>query len=97
MPDFQFNEEYLSQIPALQLLINLGYKYLPPKEVHKQRRGKLSNVLLEDILNSQLQQLNRISFKGQEYLFSEANIQEAILRLKNIRYDGLLKTNEAIY
>ena len=97
MPDFQFNEEYLSQIPALQLLINLGYKYLPPKEVHKQRRGKLSNVLLEDILSSQLQQLNRISFKGQEYLFSEANIQEAILRLKNIRYDGLLKTNEAIY
>ncbi|MBV6626900.1 MAG: type I restriction endonuclease subunit R [Rivularia sp. (in: Bacteria)] len=97
MPDFQFNEEYLSQIPALQLLINLGYKYLPPKEVNKQRRGKLSNVLLEDILNSQLQQLNRISFKGQEYLFSEANIQEAILRLKNIRYDGLLKTNEAIY
>jgi type I restriction enzyme R subunit len=97
MPDFQFNEEYLSQIPALQLLINLGYKYLPPKEVHKQRRGKLSNVLLEDILNSQLQELNRITFKGQEYLFSEANIQEAILRLKNIRYDGLLKTNEAIY
>ncbi|NJN14058.1 MAG: hypothetical protein HC836_50320, partial [Richelia sp. RM2_1_2] len=97
MPDFQFNEEYLSQIPALQLLINLGYKYLPPKQVHKQRRGKLNNVLLEDILSSQLQELNRISFKGQEYLFSEANIQEAILRLKNIRYDGLLKTNEAIY
>ncbi|MFB2772593.1 type I restriction endonuclease subunit R [Pelatocladus sp. BLCC-F211] len=97
MPDFQFNEKYLSQIPALQLLINLGYKYLTPKEVHKQRRGKLNNVLLEDILCTQLQELNRITFKGQEYLFSSANIQEAILRLKNLRYDGLLKTNEAIY
>lgn len=97
MPEFQFNEKYLSQIPALQLLINLGYEYLPPEEVQRQRRGKLSNVLLEDILCNHLQELNRITFKGQEYLFSEANIQEAILRLKNIRYDGLLKTNEEIY
>ncbi len=97
MPEFEFEEKYLSQIPALQLLINLGYNYLPPADIKKQRRGKLSNVLLEDILSNQLQALNRISFKGQEYLFSEANIQEAILRLKNISYDGLLKTNEAIY
>jgi type I restriction enzyme R subunit len=94
---FQFNEKYLSQIPALQLLVALGYEYLPPEAVYLQRRGKLSNVLLEDILCNQLQKLNRITFKGQEYLFSEANIQEAIQRLKNIRYDGLLKTNEEIY
>ncbi|MBW4647874.1 MAG: type I restriction endonuclease subunit R [Kastovskya adunca ATA6-11-RM4] len=94
---FRFNEKYLSQIPALQLLINLGYEYLPSEAVQKQRRGKLSNVLLEDILYSQLKKLNRITFKGQEYLFTEANIQEAIQRLKNLRYDGLLKTNEEIY
>ncbi|MDK3159870.1 type I restriction endonuclease subunit R [Kamptonema cortianum] len=94
---FQFNEKYLSQIPALQLLISLGYEYLPSEIVQKQRRGKLSNVLLEDILDSQLKKLNRITFKGQEYLFTEANIQEAIQRLKNLRYDGLLKTNEEIY
>ena len=25
---FRFNEKYLSQIPALQLLINLGFEYL---------------------------------------------------------------------
>ncbi|WP_413176487.1 type I restriction endonuclease subunit R [Anabaena azotica] len=97
MPVFKPNEIHPSQITALQLLINLGYNYLPPEEIRRQRRGKLSNVLLEDILSNQLQALNRISFKGQEYLFSEANIQEAILRLKNIRYDGLLKTNEKIY
>ncbi len=94
---FRFNEKYLSQIPALQLLISLGYEYLPSEAVQKQRRGKLSNVLLEDVLYSQLKKLNRITFKGQEYLFTEANIQEAIQRLKNLRYDGLLKTNEEIY
>lgn len=97
MDNLKINEVYLSQIPALQLLINCGYKYLPAKEVFQQRRGKLSNVLLEDILTNKLQKLNRIVSKGNEYLFSEANIQEAIQRLKNIRYDGLLKTNEEIY
>ena len=30
MNGFRFNEKYLSQIPALQLLINLGFEYLPP-------------------------------------------------------------------
>ena len=30
-------------------------------------------------------------------LFSEENIQSAIQKLKNIRYDGLQKTNEAVY
>lgn len=30
MQSFRFNEKYLSQIPALQLLINLGYEYLSP-------------------------------------------------------------------
>ncbi len=97
MQGFQSNEKYLSQIPALQLLVSLGYEYLPPSSALKQRRGKLSNVLLEDILYNQLKTLNRISFKGQEYLFSEENIQSAIQRLKNVKYDGLIKTNEEIY
>lgn len=97
LPSFEFNEKYLSQIPALQLLINLGYEYLPIEQVRQQRRGKYSNVLLEDILFEQLQKLNCINFKGQEYCFSEANIQEAIQRLKNIKYDGLIKSNEEVY
>ncbi len=50
MDKFYFNEEYLSQIPALQLLINLGYYYLSPSMTLKERKGKLSNVLLEGIL-----------------------------------------------
>jgi type I restriction enzyme R subunit len=29
---FRFDEKYLSQIPALQVLINLGYQYLTPAE-----------------------------------------------------------------
>jgi len=97
MTGFRFNEKYLSQIPALQLLINLGFEYLPPEQVMKQRQGKTGNVLLEAILRDQLKRLNRINYKGREFLFSEENIQTAVQKLKNVKYDGLLKTNEAIY
>jgi type I restriction enzyme, R subunit len=97
MDIFRFDEKYLSQIPALQMLVNLGYVYLTPAEAMSARGGKAGNVLLEEILREQLKKLSRIQHKGGTYLFSEENIQSAIQRLKNVKYDGLLKTNEAVY
>ena len=97
MTDFRFNEKYLSQIPALQLLIKLGYQYISPAEIMPHRQGKLSNVVLEDILEAKLKELNHIHFKGQNYHFSEENIQSAIQKLKSVKYDGLIRTNEEIY
>jgi len=94
---FRFNEKYLSQIPALQLLINLGFEYLPPARAMAERGGKAGNLLLEDILRDRLKAINRIRYKGGEYLFSEENVQSAVQKLKNVRFDGLRKTNEAIY
>ena len=81
---FRFNEKYLSQIPALQQLINLGFEYLTPEQALAGRQGKFRNVLLEDVLREQLKNSNRIQYKGQDYLFSEENIQSAIEKLKNI-------------
>ena len=97
MPPFPFSEKYLSQIPALQQLINLGYQYLPPTQAMTERGDRASNVLLENILRDQLKKINRIRYKGGDYLFSEENIQSAIQKLKTVQYDGLQKTNEAIY
>ncbi len=97
MNTFQINEKHLSQIPALQLLIGLGFEFLTPAETLRERQDRTSNVLLETILRNQLKEINRIRYKGGEYLFSEENVQSAIQKLKNIKYDGLLKTNEAIY
>ena len=97
MEAFETNEKHLSQIPALQILINLGYTYLTPAQALVYRGGKAGQVLLEDVLRDRLKKNNRIQYKGQSYLFSEENIQTAIQRLKNVKYDGLLKTNEAIY
>jgi type I restriction enzyme R subunit len=90
-------EDHISQIPALQLLINMGYTYLTPEEALKERGGKTSNVLLEGILAKQLSEINRIQYKGSEYPFSNGNITAAVHALKNIPYDGLVRTNEKIY
>ena len=97
MPTFSTNEKDISQGPALQLLIRLGYHYLSPDHALAMRGGKRSNVLLEDVLYEQLKRLNRIHHKGRTHHFSEANIQEAIRKLKHVQYDGLQKTNEAVY
>lgn len=93
-----FIEDHISQIPALQLLQNLGYTYLTPKEVLKERQDKLSNVILEDILEQQLMKINEINFKGKVYPFSPASIRGAIDAIKNVpMFDGLVTTNSKIY
>jgi type I restriction enzyme R subunit len=94
LPSFQ--EDHISQVPALQLLQNLGYVYLRPQEVHLERKGRLSNVLLKGILAEQLRR-RRFRFRGQEHQFTEANIQAAILALKDMPFDGLVRTSEKIY
>lgn len=92
-----FLEDHISQIPALQLLQNLGWQYLTPAEAVSLRGGKLGSVLLEAVLVEQLRKLNRIRFKGEEYEFSEANLQTAVQSLREVLYDGLVRTNEKIY
>lgn len=92
-----FNEDVISQIPALQLLINLGFQYLTPEEVYRLRGARLSNVVLDGIVTPQLAQMNRFRYKGQEYPFTEGNILSAVQALKDVMYDGLIRTNEKIY
>ena len=97
MASFSTTEKHISQIPALQLLINLGYVYLTPEKALNLRGGNINNVLLESILREQLGKINQIHCKGNSYPFSKPNIDEAIRKLKIARHDGLQKTNETIY
>jgi len=90
-------EDHISQIPALQLLQNLGWEYLTPAEANKYRNERTSAVLLDGILEKQLRSMNSIQYKGQEYPFSEGNIHTAIQALKEVLFDGLVRTNEKIY
>ena len=92
-----FLESHVSQIPALQLLQQLGYSYLSPEEAAVERRGKLGGVLMENILKAQLRRLNRVVAKGREVPFTEDAINQAVERLRSIPFDGLCRTSEAIF
>ena len=51
-------------------------------------------MLLEGILAEQLRKLNRINYRGRQYDVTEANIQAAIQALKDVPFDGLVRTSE---
>lgn len=91
-----FKEDHISQIPALQLLQQLGWKYVSPGQAVAARGGKLSSVFLDSVLAEQLAKMNRIDFKGETHPFSESNIHSAVQSLKDVVYDGLVRTNEKI-
>jgi type I restriction enzyme R subunit len=90
-------EDDVSQVPALQLLINMGWEYLSPEEAIAARGGKRSRVILEDILTKQLKVFNNFTYKGQVYPFSETNIANAVRVLRDLRFEGLIKTNQEAY
>ncbi|MBW2036396.1 MAG: type I restriction endonuclease subunit R [Deltaproteobacteria bacterium] len=92
-----YSEDAISQLPALHLLQNLGWQYLSPDEALDLRGGKLSNVLLDGVLVPWLRKHNRVRFKGKELPFTEGNILSALQALKEILFDGLVRTNEKIY
>lgn len=99
MKNPNFQEDYSSQLPALRLLINMGYQYLSEKEVMDLRFGKTSNVLLEPILKKQLATINEIVVSSSHReKFTQSNIDEAVLRLKEIPFEqGYLSATEHIY
>ena len=92
-----FQESHISQVPTVGLLQQLGHAYLSPEEVYAERRTKLCYVLMESILAKQLKRLNAITFKGQSVPFSDENITKAIEALREVPFDGLVRTSERVY
>jgi type I restriction enzyme R subunit len=52
MATAKHSEDLVSQIPAIQLLVNLGYEYLTPSETVTLRENKPSKIVLESILDT---------------------------------------------
>jgi type I restriction enzyme R subunit len=95
-----FKEDHISQIPALQMLMNLGYTYLSPAEAERLRGVKTTNSLLEDVLRKQLKIINsekRISSNRTTYI-SDANIENGIQVMKNLPMnEGYIAACEKVY
>lgn len=92
-------EKHQSQVPALQLLVALGFTPLSQEEALHLRGGRLRNVVLDDILAEQLMRINRFTHRGREYGFDLEDAHEAMRRLKPTpdRLKGLRGTNQDIY
>ncbi len=96
---FDAAEKHQSQIPALQLLVALGFTPLSQAEAVRLRGGRLRNVVLDDVLADQLLKINSFTHRGRDYPFDLEDAHEAIRRLKPTpdRQKGLRGTNQHIY
>ncbi|UWQ04176.1 type I restriction endonuclease subunit R [Aliiroseovarius crassostreae] len=96
---FNAAEKHQSQVPALQLLVALGFTPLSQEEALRLRGGRLRNVVLDDVLADQLMRINRFTHRGREYSFDLEDAHEAMRRLKPTpdRLKGLRGTNQGIY
>lgn len=91
-----FREEFSAKIPALTLLTNLGYQFIPPAECLAMR-GRLSSVILPNILRSVLKHKTH-TFMGKEYPLSDSAIDKIIQELATPAMNaGLTAANEKLY
>jgi len=90
-------EKVQSQLPALHLLTQIGWKYLTPEETVNLRAGRLGSAILEPILADHLRTHCRYEFKGDTHPFTENAIQNAVQILKGFRATGTTHQNEQAY
>lgn len=92
-----FDEAKQSQLPAIELLVNMGYEYISAEEVLRQRRDDPSNFLLNDIAVAKLMEINEYEVADRKYKFTEKEVRDAIDELEHIQYEGLVDTSQKIY
>ncbi|WP_095498383.1 type I restriction endonuclease subunit R [Paraferrimonas haliotis] len=98
-----FREEFSAKIPALTLLTNLGYEFIPPSQCEL-LRGNLNatnsksthQVILLPVLRKFLTK-QTFSFLGLERKLSDAAIDKIIHELSPAMNLGLRAANEKIY
>ena len=95
---FDAAEKFQSQIPAIQLLVAMGFRPLSQAEADA-LRARPRNVLLDQVVIDQLLKINRFSHRGKEYPFDLQDAHEALRRLKPTpdKIKGLKATNQDVY
>lgn len=91
-----FKEEQSAKIPALSMLSNLGYTFIPPTECLR-LRGNLSIVILPSVLRNILKEKTYL-FMGKEHKLSDAAIDKIVQELANpAMNESLRAANEKLY
>jgi len=92
-----FDEARQSQLPFVEMLINMGYTYLSTEEALIQRRGDISKFLLKDIAFAKLKEINSYDYNGEQYPFADKDVWEAVDELENLPLEGLLDTSAKVF
>lgn len=93
----KFQEEYSAKIPALTLLMNLGWSFLSPSQALVARDGKQDQVVLRQILRKELSK-RTFPFAGKEYPLSPKSVDNLIAEICSPALnEGLLTANEKMY
>ncbi len=90
-------EKVQSQLPALQLLMQMGWQYLTPEETTSLRGGRLGSAILEPVLVEHIRSHCHYPFKGSLHPFTENAIQNSIQALKGFRATGATHQHEQAY
>ncbi|MGB3946177.1 MAG: HsdR family type I site-specific deoxyribonuclease [Candidatus Saccharimonadales bacterium] len=96
LSNVDFDEAKQSQLPLVELLVNMGYIYLSREEALTQRGGDTSKFILHDIARQSLMSINSYETSGQELKFSEADVAGVVEELESIRLEGLIDTSKEI-
>ncbi len=92
----QTKEQFSAHIPALHMLLALGWEYLSPSECLSQR-GKISEVLFKPILIEVLRD-RQFEYKDEWYPLSNNAIEQIVRELSAPSlHEGLLSANKRIY
>ena len=97
LENVNFDEARQSQLPLVELLINLGYTYLPTTELMRQRCDDPSYYLLKQIAAKSLMRINDYEHNGQTFKFSDKDVAEAVDELENTQFEGLIDTSRNVY
>ncbi len=91
------SELYASHIPALTMLMRLGWGYRSPAEVMALRDGSTREVLLRPVLIEFLRE-HRFEYKGKSYPLTSEGIQQVLNTLAAPGLaEGLMPANEAVH
>ena len=90
-------EKVQSQLPALHLLMQMGWQYLTPEETNDLRGGRMGATILDSILADHIRAHCRYEFKGASRPFTENAVQSAVQRLKDFRATGASHQLEEAY
>lgn len=95
LPDYA--ERMQSQLPALDLLMRMGWSYVPPVDCASLRNGRLGTTILEPVLARHIRERCRFEFKGRVHPFTENAVANAVQTLKAFRATGATHENEQAY